>query len=352
MTLNKINVKDFQSIQSGEVELGSFTVFTGPSSSGKSSFMRAAQALVRNGFTPSQVRQGAKECHVTLTFDDHTVEAIRGKAKSTYILDGDEYNKAGRAVPPEVAEALALEEISETESTFSTQFDKPYLIAEPGSTAAKVLGSLTNVSILHSSLKEANRRALERKSLLRTREADMQATQDQLAEFLEVDALRAQVEEAEELLAVLDAFESKQSSLVVAIENISRLAKALVLIRQQIVEVPDAIELETASTQLETASQINELVVKVDRLRSQIPQEDYSSLEGVDLDFGDVDKIHSLQRAVGALPQLVSRYQAAAKSYKEATSNIEASQVEYDTILRDAKVCPLCGNELHGGRID
>ena len=122
--IENISVQDFQSIEFGKVDLGKFTVFTGPSSSGKSAFLRALHGLTRNSFNPSQVRLGQSVTTVS-DVDGRKVEAVRGKSKSTYKLDDEEYTKAGRAVPEDVEAVLSMPLVADLESSFATQFDKP-----------------------------------------------------------------------------------------------------------------------------------------------------------------------------------------------------------------------------------
>ena len=348
--LNTIKVKNFQSIDKAEVQLGRFTVFTGPSSSGKSALVRATQAIARNSFTPSQVSQWAKESKVTLEFDDHTVSAERGKSKSTYFLDDEVFTKAGRAVPDKVAEALRLPEISETESTFATQFDKPYLIADPGSVAAKVLGSLTNVSILHNSLRESNRRSLDAKSKLKVRLADITEYEESLSEFegLEkareaVDGLAVEVTALERMsadLKKLQGYITKVESLAHKIEDVSRTVVDLSQVEKTVSKLPDTEEIMSLSRSL----------TKVVSLHSEMSEVTHVSVPDV-----DTDQFDSLVQLVTRLEESLSKISSTGEKLAEAGRNlttivesISKMNAEYDKLLIDVDVCPLCGSTVNG----
>lgn len=350
MTLKKIGVKNFQSIRDAEVELGSFTVLTGPSNSGKSAFMRAARALVRNGFTPSQVRQGTKETHVVLEFDDHTVEAVRGKSKSTYILDGDEYNKAGRTVPPEAEAAMRLGLVSEVDSTFSTQYDSPYLISDPGSTAAKVLGSLTNVSVLHNGLRETNRRTLEAKAQLKSRNSDLTTYKEREASFEYVDEKRRIMDKAEAVMSEL----SKLGEDVSLLDSILKLLDIDILglkeANESIVSLPPNADIEELIALTNLVKDLDLEVGTVESLIEQIPKEDYSG-------FSDISKTYDILvedvSAVKALAEVLEGTVAGIKEYQE--KKLEASKYEeelekcnheHTTLLDGIDICPLCGEPV------
>lgn len=392
MTLDKIKVKDFQSIQSGEVELGSFTVFTGPSSSGKSAFMRATQAIARNSFVPTQVSQWAKESRVSVEVDGHEIEAIRGRAKSTYVLDGEEFAKAGRSVPPQIEEIFQLPFISDLESSFATQFEKPYLIAEPGATAARVLGSLTNVSVLHGGLKEVNRRSLEARSLLKTRTKDLEDTEERLKDFSEVPWYRNEVDQITESVEDLDEQHQDLNRLTLLLHTIENLDNQLEEI--EIHDVSEAVEkFEDLTSDVDTLGKLHILLTTSESLARSLPKFPHKELESIHHDFAsqyekvgylknlqtllrefqrledqlpdwdvdavpsseDIQEVDTLVDSMSRLRTATSKVEEGLRTFKELTSELEEveSKVselhkEYDTILDGYDTCPLCNGPIKG----
>lgn len=355
MTLTKIEVKDFQSIESGKVEVGSFTVFTGPSSSGKSAFMRAAQVVIRNNFTPSQVRQGAKDTEVVVCVDGHTIKATRG-SKTGYSMDGEEWTKVGRNGPPdEVTKVLGLPMISEVESTFSTQFDKPYLIADTGSIGSKVLGSLTNVSVLHGSLKEASRRVKETNSSLRLRTNDIGAITEQLKDFEDVERMEALVQEAQAKLETISEIEAK----------ISQLRNILTLVGRGIMDYEEA---KAMVQDLEPAKKIlggvesclgitvglSNLLDRIRKLENSRPTWEYSKVpKGVDL-TGLEDNLGKMSELQTLMKSITSRVE----DFHKVTADIELTrnkqadtERQYGNLFEDINECPLCNQPL-GDHLD
>lgn len=385
MSISKIKVKNFQSILDGEVDLGQFTVFTGPSSSGKSAFVRAAHAVIRNSFNPTQVTVGHKVSEVSVTVDDHEITAIRGKSKSTYILDGVEYTKAGRNVPDAIVDVLSMPEVSDVETSFSYQFDKPYLLADPGSVASKVLGSLTNVSVLHASLKESNRRNRELGSRYKVKSTDLAAITDKLETFQELDKKVKLVEETDELISDIERHTSDHSSISRATDRAESLAhevenvRGLLLVADRV----DSLKEESSANDVSKVQRLNSILLQIESLEKSIPTWDFNNVPETlsnsnqisdirrlsdilevevlirslpTLDFNSVpsaDDLPSLRRAQD-VDNLLSTF---ARVFKELSdgepkiteyeNKIGTLQHEHNNLLKDIDVCPLCLTPIH-----
>ncbi len=201
-TIDRLQVTDFQSLAKADISLGKFTVIVGPSNSGKSALLRALKAVVRNVNSPSSVRAGKGAFTSAITFDKTTVSIERGKSQSTYrviLPDGSEdlFTKSGRAVPEEIQGLMKLPDPDGPDLTFSSQIDPPFLLSETGSTVAKVLGDLTNVSRLHAAAREANRRRLDASKTGEIRKRDAVAMAAQLhADFSDLPATAAALKDA------------------------------------------------------------------------------------------------------------------------------------------------------------
>jgi DNA repair ATPase RecN len=220
--LLRVRVRDFQSVADTGIDLGRFTVLLGPSNSGKSAFLRGLRACLRNTIIPGNVRQGTSRALITAWFDDGAVEIERGKSLSIYRLTRDTvetFTKSGRTVPDDVAAFIALPSIADVDATFAFQFDKPFLLAEPGSQVAGVLGSLTNVALLHAAVREANRRRSEASHLIRTRTADLAEHTTRLATYDDLPARAQVLDEAEQRFAALQEAHQRLSAIRTHIER-------------------------------------------------------------------------------------------------------------------------------------
>ena len=182
-TLTKLSFENFQSLKNTSIDIDpGFNVLVGPSDLGKSASIRALRALIYNAPAPGLVRQGARDFQISAQIDDGTTEILnKGKNISQYTIvpsdGGDErvFAKAGaHGVPEEISELWRLGNADSRNLTFAAQHDPPFLIAEPASAVAKVLGDLTNASMLTEAVSKANkiRVAALADEKARTREAE------------------------------------------------------------------------------------------------------------------------------------------------------------------------------------
>lgn len=314
--MKSVRVKRFQSLWDAELELGDLTVIVGPSSSGKSAFCRALRTATRNSPGSGFVSHGAKTSTVTLTIDDGlAVTAERGAGTSTYrITKGDSedvYAKSGTSVPEDVRKLLACPLPDEgPDPHFTTQFDGPFLLNVPGSTAARTIGELTNVTLLAEAAREANRRRTESQRLARTRRADSASAAERVrAEFGNLKERRAAAAEA-------------------------RLALA---------EVTESLAL---------ADRLEELAGRADaaHLAAERAEERAAKLEELDGQLADdLDALSSTLGAASRLEELAARHAAASRELAEHSATaerlgrgIEAAEQKTEELLKEMGTCPLC----------
>lgn len=385
--IENISVQDFQSIESGKVDLGKFTVFTGPSSSGKSAFLRALHGLTRNSFNPSQVRLGQSVTTVSATVDGRKVEAVRGKSKSTYKLDDEEYTKAGRAVPEDVEAVLSMPLVADLESSFATQFDKPYLIADPGSTGAKVLGTLTNVSVLHDGMREANRRKLSINAEIKVRKADLEADNAEVEQYLDLPILEESISKAEDALIRIQYIQRDATEVDSLVDTVSLRNRTLEQYEKEVVDlsaysktleevtsdlhilsgVDGAVnniqilkrqlptwkykdvpsDMDEAERLIAQALELYTITSRIESLNKNTPDWDYTAVPSSDrLDTNTLSDLSSLDRL---LTDMVSSFESL-KMYtlnkKKASIEVERLESELHNILEGVDMCPLCNTPL------
>lgn len=163
--LNILEINDYQSLWHLKLRFKRFTVITGPTGSGKSAVLRAIRLLAFNELGTSYIRTGAKRCEVLASDGSEnwavsiTRSSSRGSDKYLLLKPGLDqpivYTKLGGKTPEEVTQFLGL-----TELNFASQFDRPFLLAESGAEVARVLGRLTNVTLLFNAARESNTRRL------------------------------------------------------------------------------------------------------------------------------------------------------------------------------------------------
>lgn len=382
MTVDKIRVRDFQSIAKAEVSLGKFTTFTGPSSSGKSAFLRACHALVRNSFSPTQVRQGKTVTEVAMEVDGHTISAIRGKSKSTYVLDEEEYTKSGRSVPDPILDILKMDPITEVDTSFAGQFDKPYLIADPGSIPAKVLGTLTNVSVLHAGMREANRRKLSVNASIKLNKEHLDKYLEDSKQFENLDSDIAKAVHSKEILSQSLSIQEETKHLERLSEGIKAKEDSLLDTESRIIDLEPLENLrDRAEDILSSLNAVSFEISRVDRAKSSLPTWDYLSVPAeVDVDtdlildmnvaikrieklsseasslkivkipdhsgLSKVDDLTELNSVVERISGLSLQTKELCGTIQELNDKEAKAKEELDHILKGIDVCPLCNSEL------
>ncbi len=240
--IREIQVSHYQSLRSLKVRLGRFTVLTGPSSTGKSSFIRAVRLLAFNARGTAFVTRGEKACSVTMLGEDPELArpdedlvrqrqwkvVIQRGSKDAYLLDPAQelsqktYTKLAGKVPDPVTEVLRLGEVN-----FAGQFDPPYLLDATGGEVARVLGKLTNVTLIYKAAQEANRRRLQASGLLKTRVSDLSVLLEQVRQYDTLGDEEQSVVEAEAAWLRMSRLDEHRSKLAWEMMNYEHAARRL-----------------------------------------------------------------------------------------------------------------------------
>lgn len=223
--LSHIEIRNFQSLHHVSLEMARFTVIVGQSSSGKSAFTRAVRTLTSNARGTSFITHGQRVCTISAVTDRGSVTLKRGTATddNEYTVvpatDGEQrtYTKLGGAVPEDVSTFIGI--AAKDPINYASQFDRPYLLDDSGSEVARVLGALTNVSVIFEAARESNRRKLTASSTLRTRTADLAVISAQAKRYHGLKAQLAAIEAAEQAVAKGIALQRKHQDLAALIEQ-------------------------------------------------------------------------------------------------------------------------------------
>lgn len=303
--VDRVTVRDFQSIQDLEVAFGAFTVLVGPSNSGKSAFLRAVRACLRNTFVPANVRVGASRSQVTVELADvEPVTIERGKSLSTYKLGTEAFTKSARTVPDAVAKAISMPLIEGSDLNFSFQFDRPFLLAETGSQAAQVLGSLTNVTLLHEAVREANRRRGAASSRLKIRQEDAARFAEQAQEFADLRAEQARLTAAEA-------------------------------------------ELQEIQKESERLSSVQTIVARLDGFTEpELPPEPADVDQEISRLGTEISQLSQIRRLVAQISEQATEVRKLADRARAFKVQADQHEQEYQRMLHDLGVCPTCNRPV------
>lgn len=309
-------IENYQSVREARLRLGLLTVITGPTGSGKSAVIRALRLAAFNARGSSFIRHGARTCKVAIGDEDQNwaigIERGRGDRYrlSHMPQSGDEphtevYAKLGGEAPEDILRAHGLSALN-----FAGQLDAPFLLGESGSQVARMLGELTNVTLVFEAAREAARRKAGTAADLKRTESEVARLNAQLAAYAELFDWLAAQERAEQRL---DAAQE-------AARRAERLGFLLELCRR------DGAVVAAAQGRVRAAGppsldRMEELAARSVRLRELL-----SALADAEND------IEVFRDRVGQLAR-----------------QEDAARREYRQVLIDAGKCPMCLQEVDGG---
>lgn len=346
--ITRVELKGFQNHKHLALDLGSFTVLSGPSNSGKTAVLRALAAMLRNDsagdFLPWD--GSAKNISVKVFLEDgHEVHWEKGKDNQYTITRPDgkvsAYKKVGASVPEEVMEVLrigpiVMEDGTKAHVNLHEQQESPFLLMDTPGYVAKVFGELTSAGKLFSAANEGNRRTREEKKLRTLREADITSTQAELTAYEGIaetkERLHAVAEKVStagklskahnELVDLANGWEASQEGIKTADQAIKRLSGV------EKIDIGVISQLNTASTQLEELSAAHQLSTEtLQELDARLPELERRA--GVDL-----GPLETIEGAIGGLTVLLDARQTISEQIETLAAPSEVAEIDFDTMLK------------------
>lgn len=345
--LTSVKIRHFQSLNEVDMELAPFTVVVGPSSSGKSAFVRSLRLVAANSRGTSYITQGFTDASVSVDTDDGHSVTIRRSAKPSgknqYEVDGETYSKLGGAVPEAVSDALGIP--APPDLHIAGQFDSPYLLGSSAADNARTLGSLTNVEVIFEAARESNRRKLSSSGTLNTRNSDVDRLKSEIASFDGLEGREHAVERAETALsASRESSEARThlESILGRLEGVQRVLDETEGISTA--SVPDIRTVDVLYQSLDDARSA------LARLESAVRSLDAANKSAdvviPDLDVSGIDTLESLKVALSRLTALSKSLKSGQESLDASDAKIAEAENEYHNLLDEAGVCPTCGQKV------
>lgn len=349
--LTSVQIRNFQSLSSVDVDLAPFTVFVGPSSSGKSAFFRAMKTLAENQRGHAFISHGEKVCAISGDFGYGKVTLTRGKttADNSYEIllpDGkqDKWTKMAGTTPEEISQFMQIE--SKNSINMVGQFDTPYLLSSPASEVARVLGDLTNVRVVFEAAGEANRRKKSTSGVLKTRQGDLETAQEKIESFSGLEAQVKAIESAEESLNRLQKTEADKLRLGILNHGIEE-ANEIAFYAEKILayDIPNAEEL---SSKLETINALEGVHEQIKTAAKQLKSA--NSTLAIEIPTTDrlselVEEHLGLSAFQGYLKRLKADYLKGKADEEKYQQEVVDAQQAYIDALHEVGVCPTCGQD-------
>lgn len=309
--LRSVAIQDFQSIENVVLELDRLTVITGHSNAGKSSIVRALSAALFNWSGSSFVREGAETSRVTLQFgagaEVSWTKPRKGGARYDLLTDAGSavITRVGRETAPEIQAITGVWEV-ECEGVreapqIDSQFSPPFLLAETGGAAAKLLAKVSKLDVLLIA------------QIAAKRDAD-RTKKDHDDAAASADRLRDEIAAMPDYAGLLEEWKVVAAQ----VEELGRRAESLSRARQ-------LAEMRSRAERQASASSTAQVAPRITALRAGL-----GPLEAA----GRV--IVSFQRAVGLKV-------IAEEDLKTVASRKADADQELHDLLGEMEICPICG---------
>lgn len=336
--ISKIIIENFQSHSHSVFTLKQgLNVIVGPSDSGKSAVIRALKWVLYN--EPAGdffIREGEKECSVTVEFNDGTtLKRYRSKSRNGYLLlnsDDEEmrFEGIGSGVPKEIVDATGISKIildqdSSSAINLGEQLEGPFLLSEKPSTRANAIGRLVGVNLLDDALREVLKDL--RNINLRKKETEeaIISLDEELKSYDYLDELKNKslissdlIKKAENLLEVK-----------ARLELLSKSLNDLTIDKKRQEETLD--KLKNIENTKQIAEDINNKIFKYEVLKgksiniTELQKEKNSLIKASYL----LEQIDDIQEIESETSKLTSRLKSLTKLYFEYSNNIsEKNELE------------------------
>ncbi len=290
--IKKLILENFQSHKYTEIEFDpSLNVIVGPSDQGKSAIIRALKwALYNEPSGDFFIREGERECSVTVIFSDNTkIKRYRSKSKNSYLLydeDGNEkvFEGFGTLVPQEIIDVISIRKVSldsnQTNSiNISEQLEGPFLISEKNSVRANAIGRLVGVHIVDDALKDTLKDIRNLNIKKKSYEETLKVLYDNLEEYAYLDDLIIKIKKLDEIKQSIYNKEQKLIKLDFLRNGLNKLNKEIELIEDYLIKLNNIDKIivieQKLSKNIERHIYLSNKYYKLNNIRTQIKHDTY-----------------------------------------------------------------------------
>jgi len=328
------------------------TVITGRNDSGKSAFIQVIRWIalgeptgeeflytVRDEVT-EEILEQAEEAGAEITTEEGViVTKTRRKGKTQYKVEypGQEPQEFDKAeVPEEVTQALGITRHNfgdfVIDLNFGYQHNAPFILSEPASTGAKVLGKIAGTEVVDLTIKAVA------KDTYQARQDKLQATKEagersiQLLEYQDLPALKDQLDAAEILIQQVQESVRRRDSLKKLLRDYTTINDTLAKLGEELDRLAvlpeikrDLQDAEKAQQRydklLDLYSQYGKATGTVDKLTDELAK--YKEL---DLAVGYIQLAETAENRATLLRNLGKLYHKADQEVKDAKATLDKTK--------------------------
>jgi DNA repair protein SbcC/Rad50 len=348
--LEKIEIKNFQSHEHTTFNLHEgINVITGTSDVGKSSTIRAIEWLQRNRPRGTAfMRDNTKSpTSISMKFDGVQVQRTKSKSVNAYKLDKNDLKVVGTNVPTEITQFLNLDEIS-----IQGQHDKYFLLQDTPGEVAKKLNKVAGFEIIDQVMKSV-------KSAITNNTTDIKYTKNHIVELEEDIKQYEHLEDVEKKLTKLQKSTERHQEKFKLHHDLENLLTEIENTKETILDLEGWLELDKiiqpildaisdlgiSETELDTTkcliNDIQNYKTRIKALKQRVGCE--VMVQGItNLVLDRKERLWSYNTLIRALQNI------SVKEKTRDTLNSEISKYEnqLEQLLKEHKLCPLCGTKL------
>ncbi len=325
--IKKVILENFQSHKYTEMEFDkNLNVIVGPSDQGKSAIIRGIKwALFNEPSGDFFIREGEKECSVTIIFNDNTkIKRYRSKSKNAYYLydeNGTEmvFEGFGTTIPQEIIDKtlirkVALDGDKSNAINIGEQLEGPFLLSEKNSVRANAIGRLVGVHIIDDALKDTLKDARNLNIKKKNHETNLEKLQENLCEYDYLDDLTDKVYQLENIRLKIYNNKIKLESLSKAYESLNKVNEEIsqtLSYLEKLKNLNQIIEIENSLTQhIYLYNFINNRHNKLNVINAQIREDRklLNQLKDIDKSKVCIEKITILAKKSRELEKLHLNY--------------------------------------------
>ena len=348
--IKKVILENFQSHKYTEMEFDKYlNVIVGPSDQGKSAIIRGIKwALFNEPSGDFFIREGEKECSVTVIFNDNTkIKRYRSKSKNVYYLY-DEYGNEmvfegfGTTVPQEIIDKTLIRKVAldgdhSNAINIGEQLEGPFLLSEKNSTRANAIGRLVGVHIIDDALKDTLKDVRNLNIKKKNYETNLDKLQENLSEYDYLDDLTNRVSKLEEIKSKIYNNEIRLKNLVKVSENLNKVNREIsqtFSYLEKIKNLNQIIEIEKSLTKhIELYNFINNRYSKLNTVNIQI-ERDKNLLE----QLKSIDKCEITIGNINLLTNKLNKLNKLNSNYKFLMDNISKTKYQLNLLANIEKV--------------
>lgn len=390
--MTEIEIRNYQSVGHAKFAIDGFTVIVGKNNIGKSAIIRAINAGLTNQQGDNFIREGQKSADVHVKRGDLDIVWKRGTSAS-YVVNGEAFSKLRGAVPQPLIDA-GFKELQVGDEKINTMLAEQlggeiFLLNKSGAFITEALSTMYNLDVLGAADDLCQKEQRSAKALLKTRESDLVALEEQLQRYADFEAVKKEIEALQQLDATYNQCQAEVSKIAEyrrALEDVAVRVKRL----QQIVsvdipetescqkivqeslwladhaqryqslaqrvtlldgvssvDIPDCQEASQMLTEIQEIGRLSaELKQTGNRFKSH--QEALKALE----EIPDLEGMESLTSEVSDLSSLYTQLKVIADSVKQSKADMEQATIaaqKNQEELDKFDTCPLCLRPMNQG---